>query len=341
MTAFLDRLEVFYLAAREGYAAVDIKQLKYFIAIAETGSFSAASLKLGVAQPSLSQHVIKIEQELGVTLVHRSPRGIVVTQSGEILLRHAREICANMVACREAVRQSGSVAQGLVAFGLPPSVSMVLSVPLAETVRLTLPQVRLQAIEAMSGFIKIWLDDHTVDLGFLYDIEDVRNFDVRQLMSEDLHFFAAPDDWPLSRPPGTPVPLAEIRHLELILPSQRHGLRRTIDRFVRSAGVELDISIEMDALSQIKELVMRGSGYTILAPAAAHDRVERGELVSSPIVDPPMTRPVYLVRNLAKPLTQACREVERITLEVVDDLVRRGIWQASGTRARTIPAGRP
>jgi LysR family nitrogen assimilation transcriptional regulator len=308
---------------------LDIKQLRYFIAIAEEGSLSAASLRLGVAQPSLSQHVIRIEQELGVTLLNRSPRGIVVTESGEILLRHAREICASMTVCRDAVRQSGIVPQGLVALGLPPSVSMVLSVPLAETVRLELPNVKLQAIEAMSGFIKLWLQDETVDLGFLYEVDDIRNFEVRQLMSEDLHFFAAPDDWPFASAPGDPVSLAEIGKLELILPSQRHGLRKTIDRFARSAGVDLDVCIEMDALSQIKELVVRGSGFTILAPAAAHDRVERGELVSSRIVDPPMTRPVFLVRNQAKPLTEACRQVERIAVEVVADLVHRGIWEAA------------
>jgi LysR family transcriptional regulator, nitrogen assimilation regulatory protein len=70
---------------------VDIKQLRYFIAIAEEGSLSAASHRLRIAQPSLSQHVIKIEQELGVTLVRRSPRGITLTESGDILLRHAPE----------------------------------------------------------------------------------------------------------------------------------------------------------------------------------------------------------------------------------------------------------
>jgi LysR family transcriptional regulator, nitrogen assimilation regulatory protein len=79
---------------------VDIKQLRYFIAIAEEGSLSAASHRLRIAQPSLSQHVIKIEQELGVTLVRRSPRGITLTESGDILLRHAREICQSMNVCQ-------------------------------------------------------------------------------------------------------------------------------------------------------------------------------------------------------------------------------------------------
>ncbi len=305
---------------------MDIKQLKYFIAIAEEGSLSAASARLRVAQPSLSQHVIKVEQELGVTLIERSPRGIVLTESGQTLLRHAREICSSMDICRESVRQSGGVPQGSVSFGLPSSISMVLSVPLAETVRVELPQVRLRAIEAMSGFIRTWLEDQTIDLGFLYEVNDIRHFDIRQLMSEDLHFFSAPDAWPLTSEPGMPVRLAEIGPLDLILPSQHHGLRHTIERYGRSSGTSFKVIIEMDALSQIKELVVRGSGYTILAPAAAHDRVQRGELVMSRIVEPVMSRQVFLVRNQAKPLTEACRAVERITLDVIGDLVRRKIW---------------
>lgn len=101
-----------------------------------------------------------------------------------------------------------------------------------------------------------------------------------------------------------------------------------IDRYTRSNAVRLNIATEMDALSQIKTMVSRGSGYTILAPAAAIDFVERGELVMAPIVEPRMTRPVYLVRNPAKPVTTASRELERITIEVIRDLIARDIWRA-------------
>lgn len=308
---------------------MDIKHLRYFIAIAEEGSLSAASHRLGVAQPSLSQHVIKLEQELGVTLIHRSPRGIVVTESGKLLLEHAREICDRLDTCRNIVRQSGGVPRGLVSFGLPPSVSMVLSVPLAETVRLEQPEVRLRAIEAMSGYIKNWLSDGTVELGFLYDAEQTRTFSAEHILDEQLSFFAAPDNWPLSVAPGTPVPLSELRGLDLILPSVSHGLRKTIDRYTRPRGIELNVVIEMDALTQIKELVARGSGYTILAPAAAYDFVARGELVKSRVVDPEITRPVYLVRNPERPMTHASTAVEKITKEVAADLVQRGIWEGT------------
>ena len=307
---------------------MDIKQLRYFIAIAEEGSLSAAAQRVNVAQPSLSQHVLSLERDLGVKLLERSPRGVSLTQAGEVLLSHAREIVSALENAVEAVRRSGSEPMGDVSFGLPSSVSMVLSVPLAETVRLELPKVRLRAIEAMSGFIQTWLEDQSIDLGILYDVSAVRHLTHRQLMTEDLFFFSAPDAWPFETRAGSAVKLSEVAPVELVLPSKHHGLRTMIDRFTRSQGIQLNVATEMDALSQIKTMVSRGSGYTILAPAAAIDFVERGELIMAPIVEPRMTRPVYLVRNPAKPVTTASRELERITIEVIRDLVARGIWRA-------------
>ncbi|CAM4402239.1 LysR family transcriptional regulator [Palleronia rufa] len=307
---------------------MDIRQLTYFVAISEEGSLSAASQRLRVAQPSLSQQVRKMEQELGVTLLERSSRGVALTEPGTMLLDHARRILEAVAAARESVRQAGGKPVGPVSFGLPSSVSMVLSVPLAETVRHELPDVRLRAIEAMSGFIQDWLTDQSIDMGMLYDVSAVRHLSHRPLVTETLSFFSAPDAWPFDTTPGDPVPMRALETVDLILPSKSHGLRALIDRFARTQGLRLNVVVEMDALAQIKTLVARGSGHTILAPAAAIDRVERGELVMAPVVEPAISRTIYLVRHPARPQTLAARSVEKLTVHVIRDLVRRGIWSA-------------
>lgn len=306
---------------------MDIRHLKYFVAISEERSLSAASQRLGVAQPSLSQHVIRLEDELGVPLMVRSPRGILLTDEGRLLVRHAREICRSLDSCVSDMKEAGAAVRGSVAFGMPPSVSMVMSVPLAETVRVDLPDVRLQAIESMTGYIKTWLEDGTVDVAFLYDLDRKEHFSARHLLDEQLCFFSAPDAWPLSTPPGRPVPLADIVGLDLILPSASHGLTRTVTKHTAEQGLSLNIVLEMDAMTQIKELVARGSGYTIFAPAAAHDYVGRGELVKSPIIAPVITRPVMLVTNPARAQSRAARALIDLTVDVARDLVRRGIWE--------------
>ncbi|WP_319532646.1 LysR family transcriptional regulator [uncultured Cohaesibacter sp.] len=120
---------------------MDIRQLRYFIAIAEARSISAAAQKLRIAQPSLSQHLVNMERELGVKLVERSARGSVLTNEGEILLGRAYEICQMVETCVSEIKELSGEVRGRVRFGMPPSVSMVMSVPLAETVRLDLPKV--------------------------------------------------------------------------------------------------------------------------------------------------------------------------------------------------------
>jgi LysR family nitrogen assimilation transcriptional regulator len=306
---------------------MDAKQLKFFIKIAEKKSLASAAEALGITQPSLSIQVKSLETRLGTELLVRSTRGVMLTQAGEVLLSHAQRILSAIELAKQEVREAGETPSGRVVFGLPSSASMVLSVPLAETIRLTFPEIQLRAVDAMSGFIKEWLEEQSIDMALLYDTVGLKNVEVTTLLYEDMHFYAPPDLWPLSTSPGQDVPLAALAGLEFVAPSKSHGLRMLIDKACKDAGLSLSYVVEMDSLSQIKSLVARGSAFTILAPAAAHDFEARGELVSSRIIDPVITRPVHLVRNPETPRTRAAAEVERLTLEVVDDLVGRNIWR--------------
>lgn len=307
---------------------MDVRHLRYFLAIAEEGSLSGAAVRIGIAQPSLSQHLKTLEGRLGVALVSRSSRGVTLTEAGEVLVGHARRIVAALEEASEEVRLAGSEPRGQVTVGLPSSVSMVLSVPLAETLRVETPQIRFRASEAMSGHIREWLEDGSIDFGFLYGLEACRHMRARRLLVEELHVFAAADSWPFETPPGTPVPLAEVARHELVLPSAGHGLRAMVEHYAKASGIALRIWLEMDALAQIKEIVARGSAATILAPASARDRTERAEMLSAPIAAPVMRRPVYLVKHPARRQTRATAEVERITLAVTEELVGRGLWPA-------------
>jgi len=148
---------------------MDVRQLGYFLAVAENGSLASAANVIGIAQPSLSLQIKNLEARLGTDLLVRTPRGVRLTDAGEVLLRHARLILKAVDGAKEEVRNTATTPTGKVVFGLPSSVSMVLSVPLAETVRHEVPKVRLRAVDAMSGFIKEWIEEGQIDLGILYE----------------------------------------------------------------------------------------------------------------------------------------------------------------------------
>jgi LysR family nitrogen assimilation transcriptional regulator len=122
------------------------------------------------------------------------------------------------------------------------------------------------------------------------------------------------------------VSLDDCGELPLILPSRSHGLREMIERFAKAQGTSLHVAVEMDSLTQIKELVARGSGYSILAHAATQREVANKELVLIPIENPAIRRTVYLIRNPVRPVSRAVLEIERLTVKIVHELVRKGHW---------------
>lgn len=308
--------------------ALDSRQLRYFREIIESGSMSGAARTLGIAQPSLSQLVRNLEDSLGVELLIRTARGITATEAGERLYHHACRIESVLAAARADVVGVGSEPSGPVLFGMPPSVSMALSIPMAETIRLGMPQVQFSVTEAMTGHLRDWVMKGEVDLALLYDVSNIGDCSSSLLVTETLWVYAAPDDWPFEDPPGAPVTLRQVAGTDLVLPSERHGLRAFVERAARAERLSLRVSIAIDSMTQIKALVARGSGYTILSPAAVSDMVGDGTLVGSPIVDPPLRRNIYLVRSAASPATLARRRTEETCREVVADLVARNIWQA-------------
>lgn len=307
---------------------MDSRQLRYFREIVDSGSLSGAARNLGVAQPSLSQLVRNLEDTLGVELLIRTARGIMPTQAGERLYQHARQIENYIETAREDVVSTGSEPSGRVLFGMPPTISMALSIPMAETVRIEMPKVKFGAIEAMTGHLREWITRGDLDLALLYDNTNLGDCPSSLLLTEDLWFYSSKEDWPFKTPPLEPVDLKAVLETELVLPSERHGLRIFIERIAQSRQLEPRVSIEMDSLTQIKALVTRGSGYTILSPASMHDLVSDGTLVGSPIVNPQLRRNVFLVRSANAGVTLACRRTEKICREVVANLVARRIWQA-------------
>jgi LysR family transcriptional regulator, nitrogen assimilation regulatory protein len=321
---------------------VDIRQLRYFVAIADQRSMSLASEKLGVAQPSLSHHVMRVEEELGVQLMVRSTRGVTLTESGQRLYAHALTIIKAVELAVSDLRDQAGELAGPVSFAFPSSVGNILMAPLAETVRNEFPKIVLRAMDAMSGQVQAWLTEGAIDFGIFYDVNGAPHLEVRPLLVEDLFLAAARDSWQgavgkngIAR---EPITLRECSRLALILPQRAHCLRELTERVAEAQSLQLDVVMEVDCLSRIKTLVARGCGYSLLAHAAAHEELERGELVLVPISEPAMRRTVYIASNPARPVKRAAREVERLAGAIVAELVRKGHWRGElAAPARVAP----
>jgi LysR family nitrogen assimilation transcriptional regulator len=281
---------------------MDIRQLRYFVAIAEQGSLSRAAALLRVAQPALSLHVRNMETDLQVQLLHRSPRGVVPTEAGAILLRNARIILRQLAVAEEEIRGHDADPEGEVRIGLPGTVSEILSVPLITATRQRYPRIRIRIAEAMSGFVLEWMREARIDLAILYRDVDGFGIETVRLLEEELFFFGpAPNDGddPGLPPPGEAIGFARAARLPLILPGPSHGLRELLARQAMTVDVELNTVIEIDSYANIKELVRDGFGYSILPANAVAREVEAGALLADRRSGDPPLRPSGLFGRAA------------------------------------------
>ena len=313
---------------------LNFRDLRYFVAVAESGSILAASDKLHVAQPSISVRIRSLEDDLGVALFERRPRGVVLTEEGEELLVHARLILNSEETARESLRRHAVSPVGTVTFGVPTSLSSVLSVSLVEAALQKLPNVRLRIVESMTGYIIEWLRSGQLDLGLVFVDSPISGVQTEKLLTEDLHVAAADEAElaPLKNARGE-VAMEKLAGIPLILPTERHGLRSLIDHHLRRHGVSSRVTLEIDAFLQIQRLVQRGHGMTILSLAALRHGRLSPPLVTARIVRPTIERTVSLAHADDRPLTKASREIARLAASQLRSEAAESWWHARPTAA--------
>jgi LysR family nitrogen assimilation transcriptional regulator len=207
---------------------MDIKKLKAFAMVAEFGSFSRAAAVLGVVQPMLSRQVRALEEELGVQLVHRNGRGIVLTEAGSLLNEYAKGILATLARAESEVgalrgqpaRQRGD--RHAAVDGIRADRAADPALPQRA------PSINMRVIEGYSGYLLEWLLTGKIDVAVLYNAPRTKSLLSEPLLDEELFLIGAAND-PSALPPG-PIKAKRLAELPLILPSRPHGLRLLIDQ---------------------------------------------------------------------------------------------------------------
>src|SRR5215213_7899044 len=165
---------------------MDLKQLEYFVRVAELGSFTRAGIALDVAQPALSRQVRLLEVELRQNLLTRNGRGAAPTEAGKLLLEHGRGILHQVERAREELGRVRGALAGRVAIGLPPSVAKVLAVPLIREFRQRMPEATLSISEGLSVAMQESLAQGRLDIALLYNAVASPDIEVTPLLEEDL-----------------------------------------------------------------------------------------------------------------------------------------------------------
>lgn len=300
---------------------LDLLKMRYFAKIAELGSFTRASRELGVAQPPLSLHMRSLEEYLGVQLLNRTSRGVVVTDAGQTLLSHAQSILRAVEQAEAETRQQAKNPRGNVSLGVLGSLSPILTVPLLEACERSFPQIRLTISEGDSQTLRSAIDLHAHDL--VVNLSDVAKATSLSLFDEQL--YAVGKVGSFSETHGQ-LSVKDALALPLIMPTRRHGIRVLLERQALLLGCDLSIVREIEGLASTKAAVKAGLGFAILGRGAIYGEVELGTLEATPIVNPVLSRRLILDMPVNHPPTRAVIEVRNILKEVINTLGRQGHW---------------
>lgn len=305
---------------------MELSQLRTLIHVAELGSLSKAADRLHIAQPALSRQIRLLEDELGVRLFDRHGRGMIVTDQGQDVLRHAVRVMSELEEIRATVSDEDAPLRGHVAIGMPPTVADILSEPLVSAFRSSHPDATLRIVSAYSGYLLDWLQRSEIDAAILYDPRSARTLRVQPLLEEVL-FLIGPPGTGLSQ--EVPVEFRELEKVDLLLPSHGHGLRAILEKCAGEAGFALRVPVEADSYSTLKSLVRKGHGSTVLPLAPIHSDLADGQLSAAPLKNPVPVRKLIMSYPTDRPVPRLARFAGQVIASNVTRMVLEGVWPGS------------
>ncbi len=271
---------------------MDEKRLRYFLGVVEEGSVTRAASRLHVAQPSLSQTLRALEEELGVELFHRVGRGLRLSAAGLALVGPAREVLSAIDAARGAVREVVEVLAGTLKIAALATLAVDPLAALIGRFRREYPgvAVRVQEPSSTAG-VGAMVREGTCELGFARLPLPRQDLHAHELGRQELLFVL---------PPGTPpaegaLPASTLRDIPLVVSPPGTSTRMLLEQALEAVGVTPRIAVQTDAREGIVPLVLAGAGAALLPAPLAHEAGRRGAVVRA--ARPRIVRRIGLVHR--------------------------------------------
>ncbi len=303
---------------------MELRQLRYFVRIIETGSMGSAAQDLDIGVSALSQQMSRLENELAIRLLQRTSRGVTPTNAGlafysqaQLALRHADDA---ILAAREA-RLSGHVS-----VGMAPSTASILGIPFIHAMQENYADVRLHVVESLSSNLERMINTRQIDLAVVFQKDKILRWSARPILEEQL--FLIGSHALLAALPDNPITPEQLAGIPLIMPSQGHGLRGRLDAVCQEHALNVEIVAEIDGLALLMRAVRDGLGAT-LQPGAAISHLDNDALRVIGVHNPVLSRPNFLVSLSDDELTPAGLAARVVLTKVMRQLVDAGEWSGA------------
>lgn len=285
---------------------IDLRQLRYFIHIAEIGNLNKAAQVLNVAQSALSRQMSKLEEDFGVRFFDRHGRGVTLTDAGRELQSEATKLLAHAREVELAMRGRGANS-GEVTIGLPAIYSSILCTPIMRAVQAEAPDLKVKFLESYSGTLPQLLRARSVDIAIFYGPQMEPEFDLAWIMSDRLCAIGEQENLPRS----SSIRIADLAGRHLITPHRPHP----ICNLLAAVGTKPGRITEAATLSEVLYLIQNEEGVFIHQRLACESLVGN-ELVALPIEQPTLKVEAYIANLKSSSINKNVETAKRAALDV-------------------------
>src|SRR4051794_33682355 len=283
---------------------MEIHQLRYFIAVAEEGSFSRAAAREHVAQPSLSQQIQKLEAEMDHRLFDRLSRSVVVTEAGKCLLDHARKILADIAESHRCLDDLKHDVAGRLTIGAIMTMAPYVLPKLVEKFQTRYPKVELEIQENTTESLALRLEEGTLDVAIMSTCQKSPALAAHLLGRESLFVLLA-SQHPLAK--KKKISWSDLKSEKFLLLHEVHCLSAQICRLLASHNLRPEMALRGAQLSTIANMVATGTGVSVVPQMMVEHQLPDC-CVALPFTAPAPTREINLLRNPLRLETRAAAE---------------------------------
>lgn len=299
---------------------MDIRRLRSFIVIVDTGSITRAADVLHIAQPALSQQLAALEDHFQQKLLIRSQQGVTMTEAGRAVYRHAQIILRQMDLAQSDVKASGATPVGRVSVGLVPfSSAATLSADLLIETRKRHPGILLHLTESVGQTYSQMIMNGRLEMALIHGSGPIKGVRFEPLFTEDF-YLVAHRAFGIEEA-GQPLPIAALDDLPLLLPPPYNFVRRAVDLAFTRARVSLNVVAEVEIVRTLARVVSNGVGATIM-PKAIAERILAES--SEPLIIRPITPKIEETLSLCvsdqSELSEPALAVKSILMELTTRL---------------------
>jgi LysR family nitrogen assimilation transcriptional regulator len=295
---------------------MDIKQMQYFLCLAQEGNVTRAARQLNIVQPALSMQIAKLEKSLGKRLFYRASRGMSLTAAGEALVQRIAPILTDIDRVRGEIAQLDGKISGRVSIGMITSVAQSTLPASSAAIAARYPEIHLLVCEGYSETMLEWVTAGQIDIAIVNTAAPRLTSTARHILDEEMLLAYGVDN---AVPLAKVVSFDRVKGLDLVIPSRRHGLRRILDDAAAEAGFSLKPRLEIDTLSAICEVVATTDLMTILPGIVLHSTLAAGRIKARRLRNPTTVRSVAWVTNPRRSVSAAMSAVMDI---IAEDLVK-------------------